>query len=148
MVINEPTIKLWNIMNFFFIFVINCFFLVGQPMCPILNKVETMFHTLFKIISKHPQTLNKKNVSFLPFVILMNTQPINTTQKLCKCIMSFYSWTPKTPIPNSLADALPSPKLAPSWANSFKLRNFWDSRHAPSFQHKKGGERGMMKAPG
>jgi len=27
------------------------------------------------------------------------------------------------------------PKLAPSWANSLKLRNFWDSGHAPSFQH-------------
>jgi hypothetical protein len=32
-------------------------------------------------------------------------------------------------------DALPSSKLAPSWANSLKLRNFWDLGHAPSFQH-------------
>jgi len=27
------------------------------------------------------------------------------------------------------------PKLTPSWANSLKLRNFWDSGHALSFQH-------------
>jgi len=80
MVIDEPTIKHWNIIKYFFIFVIRCFFLVRYPMCPILNKVETMFRTLYKIISKHPQTLNRKNVSFLPFPILMNTQPINTTQ--------------------------------------------------------------------
>jgi len=39
MVIDEPTIRLWNIIKFFFIFVINYFFLVGQPMCPISNKV-------------------------------------------------------------------------------------------------------------
>jgi hypothetical protein len=57
-----------------------------------------MFHTLYKIVSKHPK---RKNVSFLPFPVLMNTQPTNTTQKLCKHIMPFYNWTPKTPIPNN-----------------------------------------------
>jgi len=30
-------------------------------------------------------------------------------------------------------DALSNPKLAPSWAKSLKLRNFWDSEHTPSF---------------
>jgi hypothetical protein len=54
-----------------------------------------MFHTLYKIISKHPKS---KNVSFLPFPVLMYTQPTNTTQKLCKRIMPFYNWTP---IPNN-----------------------------------------------
>jgi len=54
-----------------------------------------MFHTLYKIVSKHPK---RKNVSFLPFHVLMNTQPTNTTQKLCKFIMPFHNWTP---IPNN-----------------------------------------------
>jgi hypothetical protein len=63
-----------------------------------------MFHTLDKIVSKHPK---RKNVSFLPFPVLMNTQPTNTTQKLCKRIMPFYISTPKTPIPNSPAPSLP-----------------------------------------
>jgi hypothetical protein len=38
-----------------------------------------MFHILYKIISKHPQTLNKINISFQPFPVLMNPQPTNTT---------------------------------------------------------------------
>jgi hypothetical protein len=53
---------------------------------------------IHKIVSKHPK---RKNVSFLPFPVLMNTQPTNTTQKLYKRIMPFYNWTPKTPIPNN-----------------------------------------------
>jgi hypothetical protein len=46
-----------------------------------------MFHTLHKIIFKTPQTLNQKNVSFLPFRVIMNTQT--------------HQYYTKTPIPNN-----------------------------------------------
>ncbi len=39
---------------------------------------------------------------------------------------------------DSPCDAFPSPKLAPSWAKSLKLQNFWDSGHAPTSSTKRG----------
>jgi hypothetical protein len=103
----SPQLGFRTLLSFFFIFVINWFFLVGHPMCPILNKVFvqledwTMFRTLYKLLFQNTPNMEKKNVSFLPFPVLMNTQPTNTIQKLCKCIMRFYDSNPKTPIPNN-----------------------------------------------
>jgi len=62
-------------------------------------------------------------------------------------VIGGYWWLLVAILLMTINDALPSPKLTPSWAKSLKLRNFWDLSMLPA-SNIKGGEKGVLKAPG
>jgi len=75
--------------------------LLSSGIANVPNFKQSLRQCFIPYIKLFQNTPRKKNISFLPFPIIMNTQPTNTTQKLCKHIMFFYNWIPKTPIPNN-----------------------------------------------